>query len=287
MKNEKNLTIIKPTKIFCRNRIQLKCEGSPLTVWDHKVLDFLLFLILKEGVLQVQFSPCDFFEMAGLIKANGKQHKIFYDALNRLYDTSIFWINEKYTTFTHLLLKVSFHKTKKKINSIVVHLNPELSNVLIWKGNNIRQNIRITMALKRKYSYFLYMLLSRDYIMDGKVHIYRLMQLRNCLVVNEKEIDKHFKIYLRAAVKELNLIAGWDLTLKIRKNIFMVQNKTSSGLITEPDKDNNRSMLCPQNDFVEYDEEYKKFKKMYDVLKDYPEIGEIIDEQTRKRRREL
>ena len=283
--------LIKPTKYFCRNRILLKNQNSPLSVFVQKVLDFLLYLSYETGSLQLQFSPYEFFVIADLRKPNGKQYKDLYTALGVLYDTTIYWIDNRYTNFTHVLGRVSFVTEKKRINSIVVHLNPELSKVLLWRKNNIIQNLKITMALKRKYSYYLYILLLEDFIQNGEVHVYKRMQLRNYLVADVNENEKHFKIYLRSAIKEINLVTGWKLTIKISKNIYFIRNELCQDeSCTEITELNNHSFSFEMEDefrFLMYEKEYRKCQKQYEALKAFPKIGEIIDEQTRKRRREL
>lgn len=279
--------VIKPTKLFCCNRISLKNENRSLNVFEHKVLDYILFVMLRSGITRITISAFEFFAILELQNPNGRQYKTFYKAVYMLYETSLFWINVDYGKCARIIQEFTFLLRGGKIAGFVVQLNPNLFNELIWKNSNIVQHLKISMKLKRKYSYFLFLFLLRNHISDGNCHQFRRMQLRHNLNVSEDEPDKHFKVYLRAAIKEINLIANMKLRLKIRKNLYFIwceflESKIENEIVTI----NNDANISEDSERMKISlQEVRRYEVMYQILHDNPELGRLMDEQTSEWRR--
>ena len=227
-----NSDIIKPTKVFCRQRIYLKIENERyLNVFEQQVLDFLLFLVVVNESTVVSFKPAEFFAMRGNKEANGRQYLVLYDALQNLKMTEIFW--ERYSKnvcaqrYTNILYDLEYilNFKKTKILEINVQVNYSMLKVLQWKYQNIMLNVRFALRLARKYSYQFYIFLLIDFIGDGKMHKFTERKLRTRMGIDESVSAKEFKYFLRRAVDEINKKTDLNLKFSTDRNIYYVQNK--------------------------------------------------------------
>jgi len=227
-----NYDTIKPTKVFCFQRIYLKVENKRyLNVFEQQVLDFLLFLVVVNESTVVSFKPAEFFEMRGNKEANGKQYLVLYNALKNLKITEIFW--ERYSKnvcaqrYTNILFNLEYilNLKKTKILAIKVQVNYSMLKVLEWKFNNIMLNVRFALRLARKYSYQFYIFLLVDFIGDGKMHKFRERQLRTRMDIEESVSSKELKYFLRRAVEEINKKTDLNLEFNTDRNIYYVKNK--------------------------------------------------------------
>lgn len=222
---------IKPTKVFCFQRIYLKVRNERyLNVFEQQVLDYLLFLVVVNDSTIVSFRPAEFFELRGNKEANGKQYVVLYDALRNLKFTEIFW--EKYSEnvyserYTSVLFDLEYilNRKKSKIMTIKVQVNYSMLKVLEWKYNNIMLNVRFALRLARKYSYQFYIFLLVNFIGDGKMHEFRERRLRNRMGIDESVSSKELKYFLRRAIEEINKKTDLNLEFTTNKNLYYVRN---------------------------------------------------------------
>lgn len=85
-------------------------------------------------------------------------------------------------------------------------INPFLMLYFNWIARNLSQNIFISIKLKRKYSYKLYLYVLRRAIEVNGVIRVSYDELGRRVGRNEGEENKAFNRYLRLAVKEINMV---------------------------------------------------------------------------------
>ena len=219
MANKDISCIIRPMYDFIDIKYNLKEYDRELSVDLHQFLDFIVWWSLNgisnlnnKSRLRFKLSPKDYFKIKDIKKPGSKDYEEFYRYFERLsfvvLDISRRAVDVKAkmrsTIITNLAIFEDVNDRRKVC--VMYELNNVLMDYFKWIGRNLAQNIFISIKLKKKYAYKLYLYILRRAIeANGVIHV-SYDELGRRVGRRAGEENKEFNRCLRAAVNEINKV---------------------------------------------------------------------------------
>lgn len=218
--NDNDTTIIRPNYDWIDIKYQIQESNHELPPDVHQLLDFLVWWAIgntsffDSDKIRASVSPCDYFALKNIKNPNSKDYDKFYDNLQRLRCTVIEWLifnknierKISYNIITYLDITKNL-KDKRKVY-VIYELNNSLRYFFKWCNRNIAQNIYISINLRRKYAYKLYLYMLRRAIEANGVIKVSYDELGRRVGRPRNEENKEFNRCIKAAVAEINKISA-------------------------------------------------------------------------------
>lgn len=158
--------IIRPMYDLIDTKYNLKEYNHELSIELHQFVDFVVWWASNNNTVSQKMhfvSACDYFYIKGIKRPGSKDYNKFYDFFQRLsfviLDISRNAVNNKANIRSSIVINLAIftdENDKRKV-CVMYEINPFLMRYYDWIGRNLSQNILISMKLKRKYSYKLYL----------------------------------------------------------------------------------------------------------------------------------
>lgn len=217
--NDNDTTIIRPNYDWIDIKYQIQESNRELPPDVHQLLDFLVWWAIGNtsffdtDEIRASVSPCDFFALKNIKNPNSKDYDKFYDNLQRLHFTVLTWLflNQNierkisYAIITYLDITKNL-KNKRKV-CITYELNKSLRYFFKWCDSNIAQNIHVSINLRRKYAYKLYLYMLRRAIEANGIIKVSYDELGRRVGRTRNEENKEFNRCLKAAIMEINKVS--------------------------------------------------------------------------------
>mgnify|MGYP000000619175 CR=1 FL=1 len=207
--------IIRPMYDLIDIKYNLKEYDHELSVELHQFVDFIVWWALNNNTVSQKMhyvSACDYFYVKGIKRPGSKDYNRFYDFFQRLsfviLDISRRVVNNKANIRSSIVTNLAIFSDKldKRKVCVMYEINPFLMLYFNWIARNLSQNIFISIKLKRKYSYKLYLYVLRRAIEVNGVIRVSYDELGRRVGRNDGEENKAFNRYLRLAIKEINMV---------------------------------------------------------------------------------
>ena len=162
--------VIRPMYDFIDIKYNLKEYDRELSVDLHQFLDFIVWWSLNEisnsdnkSRLRFQLSPNDYFNIKNIKRPGSKDYEEFYKCFERLcfvvLDISRRALDIKAKMRSTIITNLAIFEDVNDKRKVCVKY--EINNILMdyfkWIGRNLAQNIFISIKLKKKYAYKLYL----------------------------------------------------------------------------------------------------------------------------------
>ena len=208
--------IIRPIYDFIDIKYNLREYDRELSVDLHQFLDFIVWWSLNKvqdkSNLRFYLSPTDYFDVKGIKKPCSKDYEEFYSCFERLsfvvLDISRRAVDIKAKMRSTIITNLTIFEDvndKRKV-CVMYEINNILMDYFKWIGRNLAQNIFISIKLKKKYAYKLYLYILRRAIEANGVIRVSYDEIGRRVGRREKEENKEFNRCLRAAIKEINKV---------------------------------------------------------------------------------
>lgn len=211
--------VIRPNYDWIDVKYQIQESNHELPTDVHQFLDYLVWWAISNtsffdsDKISASVSPCDYFALKNIKNPNSKDYDKFYDNLQRLHFTVLTWLilnrnierKISYAIITYLDITKSL-KDKRKV-CVTYELNKSLRYFFKWCDSNIAQNIHVSINLRRKYAYKLYLYMLRRAIEANGVIKVSYDELGRRVGRPKSEENKEFNRCLKAAIVEINKVS--------------------------------------------------------------------------------
>ncbi|MDO4178851.1 MAG: hypothetical protein Q4D21_06635 [Phascolarctobacterium sp.] len=237
--------VIYPKIEFALNKLQME-----LSVDDHKVFDYVIYFAAKEyrrlsdtkllgcnDYVTITIRPGAYFCFRGRIRPSKREYEKFYNCLDHVFSTSFCWqgISEKRFVCEKINMISRYRKILDKLGKVVaieLDVNVGVISFCCWENKNIRQDLRVSESLRRKYSYKLYLILKASCF---EKHTYKEFCIENIkTLLKANELNKYFRYYVKQSIEEINEICevNWSVNfpqgkVKIINEDYVKEKKTT------------------------------------------------------------